>query len=306
MRLFTIDDYVEGRIPAPQNFQQALQEFERGCILPGIQDSNIIGAFPFGSVAAGQPSVASDIDYFVLTKDGSYDTTIKETVTDIAERLWVPIQPHVLPLTLAQTRYHSVDQSFKEHLELQRKRNGHHGKNPLEFLANNGLTMAQALQLCLGRYTKAFIQTRVGAPLGTHYGSHDTDLCINLSIPSHVIRCAIQHHYGSLANVTDNDTKTSVYEHYAQLPFPEPQRTELQEDLQKIKEAANLYITTLEARRDRRDLAVLNTEELTEDYYLLFDKLTELLNEPLYRFIINNLVLMQKYPPSTLSRVSNR
>src|SRR3989338_5394839 len=145
MRIFSVDDFVAGRIPKKENFRPAIDQFEQDCVLPYI-GTEVYGALLYGSANRDDFTIASDVDYLIILRDGGSEERIRNAVARASEEREVLMQTRVIPFEDAQNGLHGIDKGFYEHLERSASTYGFRGLNPLEVLADDGLKKEQALR----------------------------------------------------------------------------------------------------------------------------------------------------------------
>ena len=148
MRIFSLDDFVNNRIPGINHFREVLEEFEKGCVLPFL-GKEVMGSFAYGSVNRGDCNVASDIDYFMIISDERHKERIKLAAQKAYGR-FIDIQARVVHVDHARAGLHRIDDSFRQHLEFTVQKYGHRGKNPLDILSRGNVPLRRGLLNALG------------------------------------------------------------------------------------------------------------------------------------------------------------
>lgn len=152
MKIYSISEFLDGKIPRREDLSLALKEFEQECILPYL-GTKVIGSFAYGSINRDDCTLASDIDYFILVRDQSHMHTIREATHKGLSKN-VSFQTRVITQEHATLGIHGVDCSFQQHLALSVSRYGCKGENPLSFLADNHTSFQDALKNSLSGYLR--------------------------------------------------------------------------------------------------------------------------------------------------------
>ncbi len=239
MRIFSVDDFVAGRLPRRENFQPSIDIFEQECVLPYL-GTDVYGTLLYGSANRDDFTVASDVDYLmVVFTEGMYECVHHATARALQDRN-VLISTRVITLDDAQDGIHGVDKDFLGHLFPNCMQYGWKGQNPLEILADDGLTLEQATRLTVIRYSKRLV---IGytSPTGSEAEYLDFLKSI-LEKPWHTMRAALQYRKITL----ERDSKHELIQRYR----TEVSDSRLVEDILSIQRVGKRYIGHLRRRQE--------------------------------------------------------
>lgn len=248
MRILTTREFEEGKIPRKEEFKPILEEFEQDCVIPFL-GKEVVGSFAYGSVNRGDYNVASDIDYLMIIDNETHKKRIREANQKAYAKSCISIQTRVINVKNAQAGFHSIDPSFKQHLELSVKRYGHRGNNPLELLADNGIPFKEALRVSMSKYLSKMNNIYTNPPKSE--GEYIQFLRDIMEKPFHAMRVAIQFQLGSVAPEQDhifNDTKSELIRIYSGLGFDRG----LMDNIEKLRRTARDYVRLLEDRQKEK------------------------------------------------------
>ncbi len=244
MRILSLDDFIEGKIPRKEDFRLALQKFEQECILPFL-GKEVLGSFAYGSVNRGDCNLASDIDYFIIISDEKHKDKIK-IASEIAHETWhIGIETRVIHADHAKVGLHRIDDSFRQHLEFTVAKYGYRGVNPVDVLSKSTIPLRKGLVTSMGIYlmklNNGYCKTFSSEAERLEF------LRDILEKPWHAMRVAIQHRFGSVVSPNENfeDTKEQLMRIYQSLGY----NSALISDIEEIKSASIEYIALLKARQ---------------------------------------------------------
>ena len=243
MRIFSLDDFVNNRIPGINHFREVLEEFEKGCVLPFL-GKEVMGSFAYGSVNRGDCNVASDIDYFMIISDERHKERIKLAAQKAYGR-FIDIQARVVHVDHARAGLHRIDDSFRQHLEFTVQKYGHRGKNPLDILSRGNVPLRRGLLNSMGIYLMKLNNGYCKA-----HTSESESLEFLRDIMEklwHAMRVAVQHALGSVVRPGEDfeDTKEQLIRIFQTFRYS----PDLMSDIDKIKNTAIEYTTLLKARQ---------------------------------------------------------
>jgi hypothetical protein len=277
MRILTTRDFAGNKIPRKQDFRPALEQFEADCVLPYL-NKEVIGSFAYGSINRDDCNVASDIDYFMIINDEEHKKRIRKATKKALQEKNIYIQTRVIQKHLAEAGFHTLDSSFRQHLELSVAQYGFKGENPLEILAQNNTPFKESLKTSIAIYLM-----KLNNSFTTFQASEEEYVDFLKDImekPFHAMRVAIQYELGAVApegDKTFNDTKQELIRIYKTLGYDK----ELDKDIHKLNATAYAYIKLLEKRQSKR------WSSMREDYSEMLDKIAECYSQA-FHFIEEN------------------
>ncbi|MDP7180605.1 MAG: hypothetical protein QF824_05020 [Candidatus Woesearchaeota archaeon] len=286
MRIFTLQDFIEGNIPRPEDFSAALEQFELDCVTPFLGDE-VLGAIAYGSVNTGDCNVASDIDYLMITTDDSHNEIVREATRRALEERHVSIQTRVINEKNAMAGIHTINESFKEHLALSVDQYGHRGDvNPLDVLDNNKVPFRRAARETINFYLGHL--TNFGTNAHTSEEEYVRMLKYVMELPYHAMGVAIQHDRGPISPGGETecvDTKPELMREYERLEYD----PSLMEDLRVIGATRRDYINLLE----RRQMGDVSEGSMVSEYSDMLDRVSGCYQNARH-FIQENARLMVK------------
>lgn len=260
MRIFSIDDFVEGRIPKKEDFRPAIDEFEQACVLPYL-GTEVYGALLYGSANRDDFTLASDIDYLMVVQTKHIEEKIRTAAAHALQQRNVLIQVRVIPFEDAQNGLHGIDKGFYEHLKRSADRYRFRGAHPLEVLAEDGIERNQALRMTSVRYSKK-LRNRYVNPHASD-SEYLEFLKIILEKPWHSLRAALQYK----EVLGKGDSKTELLDAYEKAGFPK----QLTEDIMFLREVGREYVALL----DRRQTEQRDTDHWRKAYHNICDVIEE-------------------------------
>ena len=283
MKILTLQEFVENKIPKKEDFKTALNQFESDCVLPFL-GKEVIGAFAYGSVNRDDCSLSSDIDYFMIITNNNHQIRIREATKRAFEERNISIQTRVNNKKFAVEGFHGLDLSFLEHLGLSVEKYGHKGMNPLEVIASNDVLLKNALRASISNYLTKLNNGYNNYPTSEH--EYVTFLKAILEKPFHAMRVGIQYEFGTVApdgKEDFHDTKDALIKVYSRID------KEGLEHIKKLKILSGKYNHLLEQRQNGK----IPPSELESRYD---NMLTEIMwHYPVaYRFIERNAERMMK------------
>ena len=299
MRILTTADFIKGKIPRIEDFIPALRQFESDCVDPFLEKKVVVGSFAYGSVKRADCNVASDIDYLMIIADNSH----KENIRDATQRAYkernVYIQTRVINQKHAKLGIHTINEPFRQHLELSVAKYGHKGENPLEILKPDDLEIIVSDDNLFKeplRRSMAFYITKLDNGFTTFPTSHEQYVDFLKDImekPFHAMRCAIQYYLQTIApNGADNfnDTKDELIKIYKTL---EVSNKGLIADIDKLRATAKDYVNLLESRLESKQRGDIPSSKLKKTYSVMLDKIMDCYPQA-YHFISRNAEFMNK------------
>lgn len=275
MRVFTVGEYMRGRIPRREDFLPVSQSFrdEVSSLIPG----KVIGAVAYGSVARGDWSLTSDLDYFILAADESAEDRIQQ----LAQRAWdeknVTIEARVITPEVAASGRHGIDAPFAEHLSAAAQ-HGYLGDNPIPMLAPTGMGWEQECTFTLIRYLVKLTKDCTHARTSE---SDDTRIVKRIfEKPYHTMRVMVQFNRGPRhSGAPLPATRAEVSTAYQETSFGS-----LRELLVPLETARAAYLDLLHDR--------LNNPPQLEEYRSVLQQMRDCY-APARRFVQENLLRMR-------------
>lgn len=136
-KIFLFDEIQNGLVPKPDNFAVAKRQAFDG-LQQLVTKDEVVGAMVFGSVAKGTPSERSDFDLLVITRGKKPLGDMKDVFDFIFYSTRVEIEPIIIPETLAEKGFHTMDESFFIHLRNVPDQGNVIGTPPLDIVTPSG------------------------------------------------------------------------------------------------------------------------------------------------------------------------
>ena len=244
MRILTLEDFFQDRIPRKEGFRPVLTDFENDCVIPFL-GKEVVGGFPYGSVNRGDCNLASDIDYFIIISDERHKERIRIATRRAYNTRYIDVQPRVVHVDHARAGLHRIDDSFRQHLEFTVGKYGYRGRNPLDVLSKSNIPFRKGLLTSMGIY---LMKLNNGYCKAFCFEVEKLEFLRDImEKPRHAMRVAIQHALGSVVRPGEDfeDTKKQLMRIYASLGYDK----DLISDIDEIKSVTTEYIALLEERQ---------------------------------------------------------
>ncbi len=240
MRIFSIDDFVKDRLPRREDFRLAIDQFEAECVLPYL-GTKVYGTLLYGSANRDDFSIASDVDYLMVVFTSEMYEIVRNATKKAFDEKNILISARVVTLTDAQEGMHAVDKDFLGHLRPSAERYKWKGNNPLDVLADDGISLLQATRLTVNRYSKRLVMGYT-SPTGSEAEYLDFLKSI-LEKPWHTMRAMLQYKGITL----ENDSKSELVRQYKELGMD----ARIVEDIIFIQNLGRKYLDHLKMRQQQ-------------------------------------------------------
>ncbi len=246
MHVHTLTDVLSGGYPRPSDFLPARERFENLAIIPFIETGEVLGAAGYGSAVWGEANEASDQDYLVIVRDLEHLKVLADAERQVKVDFNVPFDILVFTQGVAAQGYHTVDESFREHLHLALRNGVVHGCDPIAMLAPTSSTYREALGNSLAYYLSVLARKAAKGSLSEEKRAEFFKTVMEK--PTHAMRVALQYECGTISLNGDGDTKASVVRQFSRLKLAQG----LMEMIEPHRRLSAQYVDFLRRRRNEQ------------------------------------------------------